>query len=255
MNTPSDILVFDRQARRRSLMRADLNQHGFLIDWAKDQLTERLQDIKREFSAPIDLKAHLDKEEELLDLEPEQQDLITSTLALHSINDLPGMLTQIRRSLKPDGLFVASMFGGETLHELRESLTQAELTLKGGASPRVFPFASKQQMGALLQRAGFALPVVDSEIVTVTYDHIFALMHDLRGMGESNIIRARDKRNPGKSLFLEAAQYYAERFSDPDGRIRATFEIIFLIGWAPHESQQKPCAPGSADINLKEVLR
>jgi hypothetical protein len=132
---------------------------------------------------------------------------------------------------------------------------QAELTLKNGASPRVFPFADKQQAGALLQRAGFALPVVDSDILTVTYDTMFKLMHDLRGMGESNIIAARNRTNPGKAFFMEAARHYAERFSDPDGRIRASFEIIYMIGWAPHESQQKPLRPGSAKTRLAEALK
>lgn len=218
------------------------------------QIQDRLRDIKRDFPRAVHLSDQDNFDEEFLPFKSQSLDVLTSNLRLHAVNDLPGALTQIRQALKPDGFFLAAMFGGETLYELRESLTHAELAIKGGVSPRVFPFADKQQMGALLQRAGFALPVVDSDILTVTYENMFALMHDLRGMGEGNMIAARDKRNPGKRLFMEAARYYDEHFKEPDGRIRASFEIIFLAGWAPHESQQKPLKPGSADTSLTEVL-
>lgn len=253
-----DILIFDRALRHNNKHRAgqNLSDHRFLIDWANGQIQDRLGDIKRDFTATLDLEEplHTIGETEILGLPENSLDLITSTLELHSINDLPGLLIQINRALKPDGLFLGAIFGGETLHELRESLIQAEVKLKGGASPRVFPFADKQQMGALMQRAGFALPVIDSEILTVTYDNMFKLMHDLRGMGEGNIIRGRNKLNPGKALFMEAAKHYAENHADPDGRIRASFEIIFLIGWAPHDSQQKPLRPGSAQTKLADAL-
>jgi hypothetical protein len=146
------------------------------------------------------------------------------------------------------------MFGGETLKELRNSLMNAELKTKGGLSPRVFPFADKQDMGALLQRAGYNLPVVDSDFVTVTYEHIFKLMKDLRGMGENNIIIERSKVNPGRALFFKAAELYHKEFAEEDGRIPATFEVIFLHGWAPHESQQKPLQPGSAQKRLADAL-
>ncbi len=249
-----NILIFDRDALHQRKRRSAKNftNHDFLHHWAENQIKDRLQDIKREFKDTLDLPLLSD---EYLDCEPSNLDLITSTLNMHSINDLPGLLTQTCRALKPDGLFLAAMFGGETLHELRDSLTQTELKLKGGLSPRVFPFADKQQMGALLQRAGFALPVVDSETLTVTYDNMFALMHELRGMGESNIIRERSRLNPGKAFFIDAAQHYAQHHADPDGRIRASFEIIFLIGWSPHDSQQKPLKPGSAKTRLADALK
>lgn len=251
------IAVFDREILKRRLKRSasDFAQHDFLHQWTKKQTDERLRDIKRTFKAEHHIKPeHFDTEFEALNLEPDSLDLITSTLNLHSVNDLPGVLTQIKAALKADGLFLASMFGGETLYELRESLMHAELELKGGVSPRVFPFADKQQVGALLQRAGFALPVVDSEILTVTYDNMFKLMHDLRGMGESNIISERSRVNPGKAFFMRAAEYYAENFAEDDGRLPASFEIIFMIGWAPHESQQKPLKPGSAENRLADAL-
>lgn len=262
MTNPANIMVFDRSVRKQRAYRRDLAAYGFLHEWAEQNLQDRLQDIKRSFQngltcTPSGASCNgtpLDIDEEFWPFERASLDLISSNLVLHSVNDLPGTLLQIKQSLKPDGLFIASMFGGETLRELRESLTTAELNIKGGVSPRVFPFADKQQMGALLQRAGFALPVVDSEILTVTYDNMFKLMHDLRYMGENNIIQAREKTNPGKAFFMDAARHYHEHFSDPDGRIRASFEIIFLIGWAPHESQQKPLRPGSAEQRLADVL-
>jgi SAM-dependent methyltransferase len=198
--------------------------------------------------------ANVIADEEFMPFADDSFDLITSTLNLHSVNDLPGALLQIKKSLKSDGLFLASLFGGETLFELRECLAAAEIELKGGISPRVFPFADKQQLGALLQRAGFNLPVVDSEIITVTYENIFGLLKDLRGMGERNIIRDRHRQNPGKALYMRAAEIYAQKYSEPDGRIRASFEIIFLLGWSPHESQQKPLRPGSATKRLSEAL-
>ena len=195
-----------------------------------------------------------DMQSEILPTEPQSHDLILAPLQLHHINDLPGMLIQIRRALKADGLFLGAMFGGGTLWQLKEALTQTEIALKGGLSPRISPFADKQQMGGLMQRAGFALPVVDSDIVTVTYKDIFALMHDLRGMGENNILSARDKSYPGRDFFKQAGAYYQDHFSGSDGRIEASFEIIFLTGWAPHDSQQKPLRPGSAEQSLKDVL-
>ncbi|MEM7650658.1 MAG: methyltransferase domain-containing protein [Pseudomonadota bacterium] len=251
-------VVFDKAALRRARERAsaDFKDYSFLHEIAEKQIQDRLGDIKRDFTARYDLTHDdFDNEIEALNLEPESLELVTSTLNLHVINDLPGVLAQIKRALKPDGLFIAAMFGGETLHELRESLMQAELAVKGGASPRVFPFADKQQMGALLQRAGFALPVVDSDIVRVSYENIFKLMHDLRGMGESNVIAERSKTNPGKALFMNAAAHYADHFSDDDGRIQTSFEIIYLIGWAPADTQQKPLKPGSAENRLADALK
>ncbi len=256
VNTP-DNAVFDRALldMRKGRFTARAGEYDFLKRFAADIIEDRFADIKREFKVRKDI-GHEDVrgEIEALGLEPQHYDLITSSLILHTINDLPGALVQIKRALKPDGLFMAAMFGGESLYELRESLMSAEIALKGGASPRVFPFADKQQAGALLQRAGFALPVIDSEIVTVSYENIFKLMHDLRGMGESNIIKARSRVNPGKAFFAKAAEHYQENFSEDDGRIIASFEIIFLLGWAPHDSQQKPLAPGSAKTRLADAL-
>ncbi|HOO80982.1 MAG TPA: SAM-dependent methyltransferase [Alphaproteobacteria bacterium] len=258
MVKPNDnTTLFDPDARRVARRRAasSFDQYRFLHDMAWGQILDRLGDVRRDFGARHNLSAHdFDNETEALAFEPESLALITSCLNLHAVNDLPGLLVQIRKSLKPDGLFMAAMFGGETLYELRESLMETELTLKGGASPRVFPFADKQQMGGLLQRAGFALPVVDSDIVRVSYEDIFKLMHDLRGMGESNVIAARSRINPGKAFFTRAGQYYQEHFTEKDGRITASFEIIYLIGWAPHESQQQPLKPGSAERRLADAL-
>lgn len=293
MAEPSDIIIFDRAqiARARNRAAPHLKEHGFLIDWAGKQLLDRLVDIKRDF--PIALQIGLRNNddfantlrnrkgtdhlfqmdfaqdllvpgaihgnEEFLPFAPSSLDLIISTMSFHSVNDLPGTLTQIKQAMKPDGLLIAAMLGGETLHELRTCLMEAELNLTGGVSPRIAPFADKQDMGALMQRAGFALPVIDSDIVTVTYEHIFALMKDLRFMGENNAIAARNKTIPPRALFMEAGKIYAEKFAEPapsqSGRIRASFEVIFLIGWAPHDSQQQPMKPGSAKNRLADALQ
>jgi len=170
------------------------------------------------------------------------------------VNDLPGALIQIRRALKPDGLFVGCLLGGATLTELRTAFMQAESEIEGGASPRVAPFADVRDLGSLMQRAGFALPVTDSESVTVRYDDPFALMRDLRGMGLTNALVARRRAPLKRAVLMRAAQVYAERFADPDGRLRATFEYIWLSGWSPHESQQKPLRPGSAKMRLADAL-
>jgi SAM-dependent methyltransferase len=191
---------------------------------------------------------------ETLPFNPGQFDLVLSVLALHEVNDVPGMLIQMRRALKPDGLMLAVMPGGDTLAELRQSLTQAESELYSGASPRVLPFADVRTAGALLQRTGFALPVTDAETITVRYDHLFALMRDLRGMGGQNALHARSRKPVGPRFFQRAAEIYAQEFSDADTRIRATFSFISLSGWAPHESQQKPLKPGSGKVSLASIL-
>lgn len=192
---------------------------------------------------------------EMVPLAPASLDLAVSLLSLHEANDIPGVLIQICRALRPDGLFLGAMAGGGTLAELRESLLAAESEIYGGASPRVFPFADVRDVGALLQRAGFALPVADVETVTVRYADMFALMRDLRAMGATNTLAARSRRPATRALFLRAAEIYAERFSDPDGRIRATFSIVWMSGWAPAPTQRKPLKPGSAKISLAEALR
>jgi len=187
-------------------------------------------------------------------LEPASIDLAVSLLSLQDENDIPGMLIQIRRALKPDGLFLGVLAGSGTLAELRDSLLAAEVEMLGGASPRVLPFADVREAGALLQRAGFSLPVTDVENVTVRYATMFDLMADLRAMGATNTLSDRSRRPATRGLLMRAAAIYAERHSDPDGRIRATFSMIWLSGWAPDASQQKPLRPGSAEISLTKVL-
>src|SRR5205085_7425697 len=220
---------------------------------------DRLAAVMREFHAAADLwtpgeglavlharlpsieRTELDASgAEKLPFAPESLDLVVSALALQFVNDLPGVLAQIRRALRPDGLLLAAMLGGDTLTELRQSFAAAEAEMEGGLSPRVAPFADLREVGALLQRAGFALPVTDVDRVVVRYDHAFALMRDLRRMGATNVLVERRRTPTRRATLLRMAQIYAERFSDPDGRIRATFDIVWLSGWAPHESQQQP---------------
>lgn len=286
----SDSGIFNRelmlQYRRRAFAKA-LPGADFLLARAAEDLGDRLGAVERHFAIAVDLAGHnglgalalarsdkADKiirierdqaflrgafpaiigDEEALPLDARSADLIVSLLALQSANDLPGVLIQIVRALKPDGLFLAAMAGAGTLGELRESLLQAEIELTGGGSPRVAPFADVRDAGALLQRAGFALPVTDVETVTVRYDSIFDLMRDLRAMGMQNALADRSRRPATRQLFMRAAQIYAERFADADGRIRATFSTIWMSGWAPHESQQKPLKRGSATSSLADAL-
>lgn len=184
----------------------------------------------------------------------ESLDLVVSLLSLQAMNDIPGMLVQIRRALRPDGLFLGAFAGAGTLFELRESLLAAETELYGGASPRVIPFTDVRDAGALLQRAGLALPVTDVETVAVRYDSLFGLLADLRAMGETSPLVDRSRRPGTRKLFARAAEIYAERFSDADGRVRASFSIVWMSGWAPDASQQKPLKPGSAKLSLKTIL-
>jgi SAM-dependent methyltransferase len=193
-------------------------------------------------------------DEEALPLAAESVDLVCSLLTLQSVNDLPGALAQIRRALRADGLFIACLLGGETLTELRQVLAEAEAEVTGGAGPRVAPFADVRELGALLQRAGFALPVTDVERLTVRYSEPLSLMRDLRLMGMANPLVARSRRLLSRSLIARAADIYAERFADPDGRLRATFELVWLLGWAPHANQPKPLRPGSAKTRLADAL-
>ena len=193
-------------------------------------------------------------DEEALPFAPASLDLVVSGLVLHHVNDLPGTLVQIRRALKPDGLFLAALLGGETLKELREAWLIAEDEIMGGASPRVAPFADVRDLGGLLQRAGFALPVADTDVVRVTYASPLDLMREIKAMGASNVLTARRRVPVTRKLLFRAAEVYAERFALADGRIPATFEIITLTAWVPHESQQKPLRPGSAKSRLAEAL-
>ncbi len=193
-------------------------------------------------------------DEEALPFRSHSLDLVVSALALQLVNDLPGTLLQIRHALKPDGLLLAAVLGGATLHELRTALFLAEEEVEGGASPRVAPFADVRELGALLLRAGFALPVADAQTVTVTYPDALALMRELKAAGASNVLRARRRRLLRRATLLRAVEHYADRFGLPNGRIPATFEVVTLTGWAPHESQPQPLRPGSATVRLAEAL-
>jgi SAM-dependent methyltransferase len=280
-----DPVIFDRpllRARRRRAMA--LAPADFLLARVAEELKERLEGVLRHFDLAADLgtpgehvRAALaasgkvgkviavDRmavaapltvaaDEEALPFRDGALDLVVSALALHFVNDLPGTLIQIRRALKPDGLFLAALFGGETLTELRRAFAEAEVEVEGGISPRVVPFPDLRDLGALLQRAGFALPVADVERVTVRYATVFALMHDLRRMGATNALIERRRVPLRRATLLRMAEIYARRFADPDGRLRATFEIVWLSGWAPDPSQQKPLAPGSAKRRLADAL-
>ena len=254
---------------------ARLGPATFLADRAADDMAERLSVVKRNFAAVADIGSPgaasrkppsgtfnetrtyydlLASNDETLPIDPGSLDLAVSVLALQFVNDLPGVMAQIRRALKPDGLFLAAMIGGETLSELRQSFAAAEAEVEGGVSPRVAPFVDLRDLGALLQRAGFALPVTDVDRIVVRYDNAFALMQDLRRMGATNILVERRRTPSRRATFVRMAQIYAERFSDPDGRIRATFDVVWLSGWAPHESQQKPLKPGSAKMSLADAV-
>jgi SAM-dependent methyltransferase len=284
----SDAKIFDRRLLRVRRRRARaLGPATFLLDHAATEMAERLSAVLRQFEIAVDLGASSDAvwhalaasgkigtivaaatdaaglkksvlrivaDEEALPFADASLDLVVSLLNLQFVNDLPGTLIQVRRALKPDGLFMAAMVGGESLNELRAAFADAESEVEGGLSPRVAPFADVRELGALLQRAGLALPVVDSERLTVRYDSVLALMHDLRHMGATNVLRERRRRPLKRATLQRMEAIYAERFADADGRLRASFEIIWLSGWAPHESQQKPLKPGSAAQRLADAL-
>jgi SAM-dependent methyltransferase len=282
--------IFDRELLVR---RRDRAAHGggmpdFLLKRVADDISERLEIVRRTFPLALNLGAQqgllsrrihalqnvgtvIDAErspcllalcdgpavlvdEEALPFAAASLDLVVSALALQLVNDLPGTLAQIRYALKPDGLLIASMLGGATLTELRESWILAEDEIAGGASPRVAPFADVRDLGALLQRAGFALPVVDADTVTVVYSSPLALMQDLKAMGASNMLADRSRKPVTRDLVSRASEIYVERFARTDGRVPATFEILTLTAWVPHESQQKPLKPGSAEARLSDAL-
>jgi SAM-dependent methyltransferase len=273
-NPTSAPILFDRALLRA---RRDRAQRGgpatFLLDRVMEDFEERLQAVTRSFADVADVwtprellrqpladrfqsVARIDADpSEVLPLQPESLDLVVSALAFQFVNDLPGVLAQIRRALRPDGLLLAAMIGGDTLTELRQSFAAAEAECEGGVSPRVAPFADLRDIGALLQRAGLALPVTDVDRVVVRYDSALALMADLRRMGATNILIERRRTPTRRATMLRMAQIYAERFADADGRIRATFDIVWLSGWAPHESQPKPLKPGSAKASLAEAVQ
>jgi NADH dehydrogenase [ubiquinone] 1 alpha subcomplex assembly factor 5 len=282
--------VFDRRAvgRHRDRAAPHLDEHDFLFREVAERLADRLDDVKRRFPLALDLGCHTGQMARLLgrrggietlvrcDLSPEMArragpfavaadeealpfaeerfDLVLSCLSLHWINDLPGALVQVRRALKPDGLFLAAMLGGDTLGELRTAFAEAEIAEEGGLSPRVSPFADVRDAGQLLQRAGFALPVVDADVVTVSYGDPLRLMADLRGMGESNAVAERRKGFTRRATLSAAQARYRALFGDADGRVDSTFRVLYLTAWAPHPAQQKALAPGSARTRLAEAL-
>ena len=279
--------MFDQNLHRLRLARAEARfepGNDFLLSRCVDDMIERLSAVNMTFKQAVLLfgrseaaaqllakspqieqlqrveeTAHLGTADhlaapDLLNLPDQSCDLIIAPLTLHWSNDLPGTLIQIKRSLKPNGLFLGNLPGPDTLQELRHCLLQAESELSGGAAIRVDPFTDIRDAGGLLQRAGFAIPVVDRESVTVRYDTVFDLVRDLRAFGATSHVESGEKPNLTRAVIARTAQLYAEQFSDPDGRIRATFDIISLSGWAPHESQQKPLQPGSAKARLADAL-
>jgi NADH dehydrogenase [ubiquinone] 1 alpha subcomplex assembly factor 5 len=288
--SPDPSQIFDRALllRRRERSAPLAGAHDFLLARVADDAAERLAIMRRAFPLAANIGAHngvlsrriaglagieriidverswsllsqcsglrVEADEEALPFAPASLDLAVSGLALHLVNDLPGALVQIRRALKPDGLLLACLLGGETLKELREAWLLAETEVAGGVSPRVAPFADVRDLGALLQRAGFALPVVDSETLTVNYASPLALMQELKAMGASNMLAARRRRPVTRRLLERATEIYAERFANADGRVPATFEILTLTAWAPDESQPKPLRPGSAQTRLADAL-
>jgi SAM-dependent methyltransferase len=288
-NADTGPVVFDRRLLRMRRARAAAGMRpAFLIERVAEDMAERLMPVLRRFEMAADLGTPggavrrvlaasgkvgtiiaadplagtletdgglpVAADEEALPFRDASLDLVVSALSLQFVNDLPGTLVQIRRALKPDGLFLAVLAGGDTLSELRQSFAAAEAEIEDGISPRVAPFADLRDAGALLQRAGFALPVTDIDRLTVRYGSPFALMQDLRGMGAANALVERSRRPLRRATLRRMAEIYGERFADADRRIRATFELIWLSGWAPHESQQQPLAPGSAQQRLADAL-
>ena len=291
--TPDGAAVFDRRAVRLHRDRAAPGFAGrgdFLVREVSQRLVGRLDDVKRRFARVLDLGCHggelgpmlcrqaapellveadlsrsmveraagpsrLVADEEWLPFRAASLDLVVSALSLHWVNDLPGALVQIRRALRPDGLLLAAMLGGDTLFELREAFLRAESGREGGVRPHVSPFPDVETLGGLLQRTGFALPVVDSDRITVTYESAEALMHDLRAMGEANATRGRARHFARRETFRALDACYRDSFGQADGRIPATFQVLYLTGWCPHESQQQPARRGSGSVRLAEALR
>lgn len=283
-------LLFDRRLlrARRDRFAAEIGAHEALLAYVADEITERVAIMLRHFPLALDLGAYrgllgrkiaalpsvgdviyaesafalaalcprpaLVCDEDLLPLKNASLNLVVSGLALHRVNDLPGALIQIRRALAPDGLFMAALLGTRSLHELRQALIEAEAEAQGGASPRIAPFADVREYGALLQRAGFALPVADTETLTLAYDSPRALMAEIRALGGGNVLMARSKAPLPRHMLARAEALYRERHSRPDGKVTASFEIVYLSGWAPHASQQQPLKPGSAAARLADAL-
>ena len=252
-------LLTDRTTLTRNRQRATAL---FLQELGRSEVQERLSEVNRTFTAPLVVTGFPQlwpnmpciPDDEVLAANQGAHDLVIHALALHWANDLVGQLVQCRSALQPDGWFVGLLFGGQTLHELRACLAQAESELTGGLSPRILPMAEIRDLGGLLQRAGFALPVADTFTTEVRYRDAFHLMHDLRAMGEGNAMAERLRKPTRRSIMNRAADLYQQTYAGADGRIPATFEMIVLTGWAPHDSQPKPLRPGSATARLSDAL-
>lgn len=288
------VKIFDRSLLRKRRDRAAprFAAHDFLVREVAERLADRLSDVTRRFPLALDLGCHtgeiagtlsgrggvetlvqcdlspkmaakaaanghlaLAADEEWLPFADASFDLVISCLSLHWVNDLPGALVQARRVLKPDGLFLCAMLGGETLKELRRSLSDAEIAEEGGLSPRVSPFADVRDLGGLLQRAGFALPVVDADTIDVAYADPMRLLADLRGMGEANAVAEQRKTLTRRATMLHALNRYQELFAGTDGRVAASFQVLTMTAWAPHPSQQQPLPPGAGQASLAQALR
>lgn len=293
MSTALPPILFDARRLRRNRDRAAtrFEEYAFLKTRVSSALAERLGDVSRRFPLAMDLGCHTGETGaaileggqvghvlaadpspvfaaraeraglsafavplETVPAKEESLDLIVSALSLHWTNDLPGLLAQVRRVLKPDGLFLAALFGAGTLSELRQVLLEAEVELTGGAGARVSPLPGLQDMAGLLQRAGLALPVADIEPITVRYPHMFKLLDDLKGMGERAAYATPAEQGLSRRILMRAGELYQERFADPDGRIRATFQIVWVSGWAPAANQPKPLKPGSGRVSLAQAI-
>jgi SAM-dependent methyltransferase len=281
---------FDRALLARRLKRAAATfaQAAFLKERVSEDMLDTLAAINRSFPLALDLGARggvfgrmlrqspvaekvgalieadlaadmlpddgVVLDDEALPFGDDSLNLIVSGLSLHTVNDLPGTLVQILRALKPDGLFIGALFGGETLKELRACLMEAEIEIRGGYGPRIAPFAESPDLIDLMKRVGYAMPVVDCDRVSVSYEHPLRLLADLRRMGETNVLTERPRKGLNKAILTRMCELYIERFSDSEGRVTATFEIVTLSGWKPHDSQQKPLRPGSAKMRLADAL-
>lgn len=294
MTGPAAIFDRALKRQRRARIAARFDDHDFLFREIAVRLAERAGDIRHDFALALDAGCRtglftqaaqeiipgkitrfvqsesspgfaatararnnvetIVADDEALPFAPASFDLIASCGVLQGLNDVPGALLQLRQSLRPDGLFLGALLGGETLFELREALLTAEAEIEGGASPRVAPFAELSDAAGLLQRAGFSLPLADMDPIDVTYENVFRLMHDLRGMGEANTRLDRRRTPTRRATLMRAGEIYAERFGRPDGRIPASFQVFFLTGWAPDASQPKPLRPGSARTRLADAL-
>lgn len=293
-SAPPHLFDMQALTRHRNRAAANFAEFSFLKQLGVDRLVERLSLVKRSFTDILDIGCHagemvsglsestlyhsdmrftqIELAQKFADIasqnkahtvcsgmtplpvSPAQFDAITSAMFLHWIDDLPGLLTQARLALRPDGFFVANMLGGRSLQELRQVLVAAETELYGGMRPRTLPMADIRDLGGVMQRAGFVLPVIDAELITVTYSELFRLMADLRGMGEQNALTARSRHFTSKALFMKAAEIYRDEFSTADGQITASFELITLTGWSPAPSQPQPLAPGSATRRLADAI-